>query len=239
MSFKVLDPATAVSGVVPVCRFYGSPDAGLDSHFYSASVSECNLVKQRFPGSWIFESDNVFLVGLPDPTTGQCAAGSIPIYRSWNGRSDSNHRYTTDPDVQRAMVAKGYIAEGYGPISMPVAMCSPTGAAATPTCNLVASNTSPIVGTSITLSAFCDGGPTSYAWTGCASTGSTCTTTSASAGLRTYTVVASNAGGPGAPANVNVTWVDVPPPPSCTVIPTTNSVMPAVGSLALLTASCT
>ena len=239
LSFKVLDPATAVAGVVPVCRFYGSPQAGLDSHFYSASSTECAQVKQRFPGVWIFESDNVFLVGLPDAMTGQCASG-VPIYRSWNGRADSNHRYTTDASVQRTMVAKGYIAEGYGPPSMPVAMCSPTGGtgAAPPTCSLVASNTTPIVGTSITLTAFCDGTPTSYAWTGCASTTSTCTAGSASTGFRRYTVVATNAVGTGIPASVDVTWSEVPAAPTCNVDVTTNGDLPVVGSLALLTASC-
>ncbi len=38
-SFKVLDPSTAVANVSPVCRFYGIPAAGLDSHFYSASAA--------------------------------------------------------------------------------------------------------------------------------------------------------------------------------------------------------
>ncbi len=239
LAFKVLDPATAIAGVSPVCRFYGNPLAGLDSHFYSASPLECQEVKQRFPGVWIFESDDVFLVGLPDPASGQCAAGSVPIFRTWNGRADDNHRYTTDPNVQRAMVAKGWFAEGYGPPSMPVAMCSPSAAgAAPPSCNLVASNLTPFVGTSITLNAFCDGDPTSYAWTGCASTTSSCTATSQSAGFFRYTVVASNASGGGAPATVDVSWTPVPAPPSCVLNVTTNSDRPVAGSLAMLTATC-
>ena len=134
LSFKVLDPATVIANVSPVCRFYGIPAAGLDSHFYSASPTECDLVKQRFPGVWLFESGNVFLVGLPDPANGHCQSGTAPIYRSWNGRIDSNHRYTTDPAVQQSMIARGYIAEGYGPPSMPVAMCSPGTAGAPPSC---------------------------------------------------------------------------------------------------------
>ncbi len=238
LSFKVLDPATAIPGVVPVCRFYGNPLSGLDSHFYSASATECEQVKQRFPGAWIFESDNVFLVRLPDPASGQCAPGSAPIYRSWNGRTDSNHRYTTDANIQRAMVAKGYLAEGYGP-SMPVAMCSPSGASgAPPACTLVASNGTPFVGTNISLTAFCDGNPTSYAWTACSSTTSSCIATSASTGFRRYTVTASNASGSGAPANVDVIWTEVPSPPSCSLNVTTNSDRPLAGSLALLTATC-
>jgi hypothetical protein len=36
-TFKVFDPAVAPpAGASPVCRVYGNPDAGHDSHFYSA-----------------------------------------------------------------------------------------------------------------------------------------------------------------------------------------------------------
>jgi len=125
LSFQVYDASTVLFGVVPVCRFYGRPEAGLDSHFYSASVAECDAVKQKFAAAWILEGDNVFEVFLPNFATGECPAGTIPIYRAWNNRVDSNHRYTTDPATQQAMIAKGYIAEGYGPPAMPTAMCSP------------------------------------------------------------------------------------------------------------------
>ena len=198
LSFKVADPATASVTFSPVCRFYGSPAAGLDSHFYSASPAECEAVKVKFPGAWIFESDDVFKVGLPDPISGSCASGTVPIYRAWNNRIDSNHRYTTDPAVQQAMVAKGYIAEGYGPPAMPVAMCSPVvDPALRPVCSLAASNGFPVAGSSITINATCTGSPTSYAWTGCSSTTSSCTAASAGAGTVTYTLVATNVNGPG------------------------------------------
>src|ERR1700694_212697 len=198
--FKFLAPATAVATVSPGCRFYGSPAAGLDSHFYPASPSECNPVKLRFPGVWLFESGNVFLVGLPDPVNGHCQSGTAPIYRSWNGRTDSNHRYTTDPGVQQSMIARGYIAEGYGPPPMPVAMCSPGTAAGPPSCSLVTSDSAPLVGSSVTLTALCDGNATAYTWTGCASTGSTCIATSSTTGSRTYTLPWAPPWAPRAPA---------------------------------------
>src|SRR5262249_48258038 len=44
----------------PVCRFYGSPAAGLDSHFYSASVMECRDTGLKFAGAWLLEADEVF-----------------------------------------------------------------------------------------------------------------------------------------------------------------------------------
>ena len=92
--FAVFDPTTPVAGASPVCRFYGSPAAGLDSHFYSASPAECAAVRQRFPGIWLEETDNAFGIWLPDPLTGavsgverarlSCAGtiASIPIIAS-------------------------------------------------------------------------------------------------------------------------------------------------------------
>jgi hypothetical protein len=238
LSFKVLDPGTPLAGVSQVCRFYGSPAAGLNSHFYSASPTECNEVLQRFAGAWILESSNVFLVGLPDPATGACPAGMAPIYRAWNNRRDSDHRYTTDRNVQLAMIARGYIAEGYGPPPMPVAMCAPGTPTAAPKCTVASSDPAPFVGSSITLTAFCDGNPTAYSWIGCSSTGSTCVATSMVPGLLTYSVAATNAVGTGAASSVNVAWSQLPAPPVCNLSVTATSDPPVVGSFVALSAFC-
>ena len=105
----------------PVCRFYIPPAFG-DSHFYSASPVECMETAAKFPQLEL-ESSNVFEIGLPDPATGACPAGTAPVYRIWNNRADSNHRYTTRTAIRDQMAAKGGIVEGYG--QPPVAMCSP------------------------------------------------------------------------------------------------------------------
>lgn len=105
----------------PVCRYYIPPPFG-DSHFYSASPAECAEVGIKFP-KFTFESADVMGMVLPDLVTGACAASSIPVYRVWNQRADSNHRYTVDKALRDAMLAKGYVAEGYGPDG--VAMCAP------------------------------------------------------------------------------------------------------------------
>jgi hypothetical protein len=102
----------------PVCRFYIPPALG-DSHFYSASPAECAAVRAKFP-AFFYESADLFSVVLPD-ATGQCATGLRPVYRLWNARADSNHRYTTDVEQKAAMIAKGYVAEGYGAAA--VAFC--------------------------------------------------------------------------------------------------------------------
>jgi hypothetical protein len=184
LSFKVFDPATPVAGASPVCRFYGRPSAGLDSHFYSASPAECADVERRFPGIWDLETNDAFGMWLPDPQTGQCPASSVPVYRSWNNRVDSNHRFTTDPAVQQAMIARGYIAEGYG-APMPVAMCSPTGGGpgpgAVPSCVVSSSDLTPYVGGGIVLTAACSNAPATFSWIGCDSAASQCNATSARA----------------------------------------------------------
>ncbi len=124
-TFKVVTADSPTpQGASPVCRFYGDPAAGLDSHFYGASPVECDEVDANFP-EWIWESDNVFQVYLPNTSTGACPAGTIPLYRVFNRRSDANHRYTTSTAVVDQMVARGGIAEGYGPGPHYPVMCSP------------------------------------------------------------------------------------------------------------------
>ncbi len=112
---------TAQPGTLPVCRYYLPPAAG-DSHFFSASAAECAEVGIRFP-LFTLETAAAMYMFLPDPVTGACPAGTTPVYRLWNGRSDSNHRYTTSAPVRDAMLAQGHVAEGYGPGA--VAMCAP------------------------------------------------------------------------------------------------------------------
>src|SRR5437667_2301407 len=120
--FTAYSPATLSSSLSAVCRFYGRPEAGLDSHFYSGSPDECAAVIKKFAASWQFESSNVFQVQMPDLGTGSCPVGAAPVYRLFNNRLDANHRYTTDASVKQAMVSRGYASEGYGPDG--VAFCS-------------------------------------------------------------------------------------------------------------------
>jgi hypothetical protein len=109
------------AGASPVCRFYIPPAEG-DSHFFSASPAECSDVFARFP-AFVFESPAAMYEFLPDADLGSCPPSATPIYRVWNQRADSNHRYTTDRALRDAMVAQGYVAEGYGPDA--VAVCAP------------------------------------------------------------------------------------------------------------------
>ena len=109
-----------------VCRYYIPPEHG-NSHFFSASKSECDTIASRigvdpnFSG-YVLETSQAFAVALPD-ATGTCPANWTAVYRLWNQRPDSNHRYTADPAVKAQMIAAGYVAEGYGTDS--VGMCAP------------------------------------------------------------------------------------------------------------------
>jgi serine protease len=113
--------AVPTAGANPVCRFYIPPPYG-DSHFYSASPLECAAVHARYP-AFEYESPSVFYIVVPDPNTGACPAGTIPVYRLYDNRADTNHRYTTSRTIRDQMVAAGWVPEGYG--GDPVIMCSP------------------------------------------------------------------------------------------------------------------
>lgn len=119
-SFKVWSGGTEVPGLLPVCRFYGTPGIGPNSHFYTASAEECEAVK-RDPG-WTYEG-LAFFVNPPSGTG--CPTGTTPVYRSYNNgylRNDSNHRYTIEYSLFARMSAEGHSPEG-------VALCSPLSSA--------------------------------------------------------------------------------------------------------------
>jgi len=128
-SFQVFGSAASAAGTSanPVCRFYIPPEHG-DSHFFSADPAECTAVLGKIAtdpnySGYINETPSAFYAPLPDLQTGVCPAATIPVYRLWNQRVDSNHRYTSDSAIKAQMLAKGYVAEGYGPDA--VAMCAP------------------------------------------------------------------------------------------------------------------
>lgn len=109
--FHAYLPETGVAlGALPVCRFYGTPGRGPNSHFYTVNASECAAIKQD-PG-WTLEGIAFYLFA---PVNGQCGISQQPVYRVYNNRfaqNDSNHRYTTDPNLYAQMQAQGWSPEG-------------------------------------------------------------------------------------------------------------------------------
>ena len=112
-------------GSTAVCRFYGSQIPGPNSHFYTASASECDGLKQlqtTTPAAqkrWNFES--LDFISSP-PTNGICPSGTAPVYRAYNNgfarRVDSNHRISSATAAIQEVVARGWIDEG-------IVMCAP------------------------------------------------------------------------------------------------------------------
>src|SRR5205823_3617149 len=51
--FGVFRSAGDAPGISPVCRFYGTPGVGPNSHFYTANAQECDLVKRD--RGWTYE----------------------------------------------------------------------------------------------------------------------------------------------------------------------------------------
>ncbi len=106
------DPA---DGLQAVCRFFGTPGLGINSHFYTASVSECAKVK-TLP-AWTFEAIAFY---IPLPVNNQCG-GNYPVYRSFysDNISDANHRFTVD------LTAYGRMAAQRGDVPEGIVMCAP------------------------------------------------------------------------------------------------------------------
>jgi len=123
--FMALDRTVSLAGVMQVCRFYGSPDPGPNSHFYTADPAECQALKNiqaSTPATqprWNFE-ENAFAAYLP--VNGGCPVEApFPIYRLYNGhhgetlsgiRQDSNHRFTSLSSIYYQLAALGWNQEG-------------------------------------------------------------------------------------------------------------------------------
>ncbi|MEP7085182.1 MAG: hypothetical protein ABI854_10630, partial [Betaproteobacteria bacterium] len=111
-----------------VCRFYGDPVRGPNSHFYSASTAECRGLldlQTTTPDTeprWNTEG-YAFKVSLPN-AGGACRSGLLPVYRAYNNGFakgiDSNHRYVLDRSLLVPMFAQGWNDEG-------IAFCVPAG----------------------------------------------------------------------------------------------------------------
>ncbi len=110
-------PADTFTGVGPVCRFYGAPGIGPNSHFYTASGDECVGVKRD--RGWLYEGIAYYIL----PVTNQrCPDGYLAVNRAYNNgsaRNDSNHRMSTSDSTMREMQRLGWTYEGISMCSRP------------------------------------------------------------------------------------------------------------------------
>lgn len=99
------------SGASGVCRFYGMPPKGPDSHFFTADPAECQAVMTRY-SAWTFEGH---AFSATPPVNGQCPAGTLEVHRFFNNPTtagDINHRFTVTPEAFQQTVALGWTHEG-------------------------------------------------------------------------------------------------------------------------------
>jgi hypothetical protein len=108
-------------GTNNICRFYAFT---ANSHFFTADADECAALVKLNPDNdkakgWLFES-NAYGGVVPTVSNGAatCEAGYKPLTRVYNqayvvaGKTDSNHRFTTDSAITASMVTKGWKNEG-------------------------------------------------------------------------------------------------------------------------------
>ncbi len=119
VTFNVWMGAGDDPAAVPVCRFFGTPGVGPNSHFYTADPAECAKVKAN--PSWTYEA-TAFHIEVPHG--GACPAGTEVVYRSFYPGATvaaSNHRFLPDLTMHQKMAATSTL-EG-------AAMCAPLSSA--------------------------------------------------------------------------------------------------------------
>jgi serine protease len=110
VSFHAYPLDAGVAAALPVCRFFGTPGFGPESHFYTAYPNECAVV--RDDPHWI-EEGVTFRAELP--AAGVCGPGYATVLRLWKpgvATTESRHRYVLDVTVAAAMQADGWVLEG-------------------------------------------------------------------------------------------------------------------------------
>ena len=101
---------TNVSASHPVCRFFGTPGVGPNSHFYTADANECTGVRTN--PYWQYEGIAFRAI---EPFGFMICPGGAIIERLWlagNDATASRHRYVADATLIPSMVAAGWVLEG-------------------------------------------------------------------------------------------------------------------------------
>ena len=109
-SFRAWPTDHAPDGALPVCRFFGTPGVGPNSHFYTAYEYECVIVRTN--PNWI-EEGVTFRARLP--IQGACDSGDTTVLRLWKANETvvaSRHRYVVDRALADQMQRDGWVLEG-------------------------------------------------------------------------------------------------------------------------------
>ena len=95
---------------VDVCRLFGTPNVGPNTHFFTGNAQECAGLKAN--PLWTYEGIG-FRMRMP--VSDACPAPLRAVYRLYNNPQTIaavNHRYTIDGATYDGMRAAGWIGEG-------------------------------------------------------------------------------------------------------------------------------
>lgn len=104
----VTEPARPFSrGQGVVYRFWGTPNVGSQSHFFTRDRNECYAVDKS--KAWQFEGAAFWTEDVQ--ADGSCVPGPdgtprTPLYRLWRSFGESVRRMTTDPTIVESMKAQ-------------------------------------------------------------------------------------------------------------------------------------
>jgi len=116
-------PGSSNANAKPACRFYGRPEAGIDSHVFSPFIGECGYILSQWAESWMLETMDAFRVYVPN-VIGDCPPNTRPAYRGYNNQPDANHRYALTPTIAVDNGPTRWLNEGFGSPTGPF-MCLP------------------------------------------------------------------------------------------------------------------
>jgi predicted dienelactone hydrolase len=103
-------PPSAFPAAVPVCRFELAPRGRPWSTFYTASPSDCVLLKAS--RGWVYTGIPWYIQPVDAQLT--CPTGYIGVNRAYNqgaARNDANHRFSTSDSTMQDMVRVGWVYE--------------------------------------------------------------------------------------------------------------------------------
>ena len=120
--FAWTSSSLAPPGARPVCKFFGSRSAFIDSYYYTSDPTECAFVQATWPGTWTLVTPAAFWV-MPAFADGSCPGGTLPTFRFDNNRRDFNQRHTIDLSIRRAMLNRAWAPTGKG--NTGVGFCTP------------------------------------------------------------------------------------------------------------------
>jgi uncharacterized protein (DUF1800 family) len=109
VSFHAWNAADDQPGTRPVCRFYGKPGVGPDSHFYTADPAECAALKAN--PAWI---DEGVAFHVEAPVANACGGDTQPVWRLYRTAASieaANHRWLPDLTLA-ARSGNGAVLEG-------------------------------------------------------------------------------------------------------------------------------